>query len=562
MTPPTPHTEESPRFVWSTLAIYVAFVSIVSAFHEPWKDETQTWRLAIDSHGIRALAHNARYEGHPLLFHVMVQWLGHLSRSWWAMAVLSVIIASVAAWLVLRYAPFTRLQKVLLVFGYWMAYEYAVIVRPYGLGLMFAFAACVAWTAERRRTGWAVLFLILLANTTPIGLLLAMTLALGFVVDWAWPDVGPRPTRRAMVAGGFTALVGTVVVLYATAVQMKPPADAAYKGQPRAATGVSKWDLGAMPTTELRALVPVVRANGEGVRWNHWLLLPESKAALAALLLASLAAIALGCIISSRRRVALLVFLVGTVGYLLFFGLIFPGAAHHHGYLFAVWVLGAWLAWGGAPSRWPPALARLADYFEPDRSRILTLSLVLPVLATIEVAAGDVAGPFADARHVAEVIRSHGLQDAPVVVLGRSEGQAVAAFLDRPVLYPLEGKTRTYVVWGAGASPYRRMVQATDSAVTQLLTRECWVVVLSAPGKDISSALASRSKVLYTTPHTPMSDDRYRVWVATAPPSPRCPAAWVPLRAVRPWQRVFTLPPSSVSWGRPELLRRSHHLSL
>jgi hypothetical protein len=68
------------------------------------------------------------------------------------------------------------------------------------------------------------------------------------------------------------------------------------------------------------------------------------------------------------------------------------------------------------------------------------------------------------------------------------------------------------------------MVQATDSAVTQLLTRECVVVVLSAPGRDVSTATASRSKALYTTPYRPMSDDRYRVWVATAPPSSRCPA--------------------------------------
>ena len=63
--PTAPPTEESPRFVWTVLAIFTAFVSIVSAFHEPWKDETQAWRLAIDSDGIRQLAHNARYEGHP-----------------------------------------------------------------------------------------------------------------------------------------------------------------------------------------------------------------------------------------------------------------------------------------------------------------------------------------------------------------------------------------------------------------------------------------------------------------------------------------------------------------
>ena len=520
---PDTHTEESPRFVWTVLAIFTAFVSIVSVFHEPWKDETQAWRLAIDSDGIRQLAHNARYEGHPLLFHVMLQALGHVSRSWWVVAALHVVIASLAAWVVLRYAPFTRLQKVLLVFGYWMAYEYAVVVRPYGFGLMLAFAACTAWTAQPRRTGWAIVFLVLLTNTTLIGTLLAMTLALGFAVDWAWPDAGPRPSRRALLAGGLAGFVATLAVLLTVVVQIRPPADAAYKGQPRAATGFSAWDLGSIPTTELRALVPVVHATRDGVRWNHWLLLPGSRAELAAVLLASLAVLALGCILASRRRIALLVFVVGTGGFLLFFGLVYSGSAHHHGYLFAVWILAAWLAFGGAPSRWPPALQRLSEQFEPERSRLLTWSLVLPVVAMLEVAGGDLVGPFADARHVAGVIRSHGLENVPIVALTRAEGQAVAAFLDRPVTYPLEGKTRTYVVWGGPAS-WRRLVQATDSAVAQLLTRECEVVVLSAPSHDVSQQTASLAKVLYTTPLPPMSDDRYRVWVAKAPPSSRCPA--------------------------------------
>jgi hypothetical protein len=518
--------EESATFVWTVLALYTALVSVVSAFHEPWKDETQAWRLAIDSHGFRELVQNARYEGHPLLFHVMVQALGHVSRSWWALATLHVIIAAVGAWLVLRYAPFTRVQKVLLVFGYWMAYEYAVVVRPYGLGMMLAFAACIAWSARPRRPGWAALFLVLLANTTPMGTLLAMVITFAFAVDWAWPDAGlPRPSRRAVIAGGSIALVATVAVLVVVALQMKPPADASYKGQPRVSVsaGISKWDLAAIPTPELRALAPVQHTSSYGVTWNHWLLLPESRGALVSVLLASLAALALGAIVASRRRMALLLFVVGTGGYLLFFGFIFPGAAHHHGYLFVVWILSAWLAWSELPSRWPAFLQRWSERFEPERSRVLTLSLVLPVVAMVEVAAGDVVGTFADARHVADVIRSRGLENATIVAVGRAEGQAVAAFLDRPVLYPLEQQQRTFVVWG-GASPYSRMVQATDSAVTQLLTAECEVVVLSSPSKDVSRAIASRARALYTTPRSPMSDDRYRVWVVQASPSSRCPA--------------------------------------
>src|SRR5215210_4982329 len=223
-----------PRFETVVLVAYALLVSIVSAFHEPWKDETQAWRMAIDSHGLAELVSNARYEGHPLLFHVMLQAVGLVSRSWWAAVVMHIVVACVAAWLVLRYAPFTRLQKVLLVFGYWSAYEYSVVVRPYGLGMMLAFAACIAWLAPRRRVGWTIVCLLLLANTTAMGTLIAMALAATFAFDWAWPDdVARRPSTRTVVIAGAAAAVVALVVVYLAVAQIRPPADADYQGEAR-----------------------------------------------------------------------------------------------------------------------------------------------------------------------------------------------------------------------------------------------------------------------------------------------------------------------------------------
>ena len=262
-----------------------------------------------------------------------------------------------------------------------------------------------------------------------------------------------------------------------------------------------------MPTVELRALVPVVRYEDGVVQWNRWLLKPESRATLGVLLLASLAALALGAIIASRRRTALILFVVGTTGFLLFFGLLFPGTAHHHGYLFLVWALSAWLAWSDVSTAWPGSLQRLSGF-----------------LATIELAVADLFTPFADASHVADIIRAEGLQNATIIAIVRSHAQAVGAFLDRAVLYPREGLERRFVVWGA-ESPYRETVRAADSALTVRLTRECRVVLIASPSKDVPSSVASRARLIYTTPRRPMSGDRYRVWVATAPDSVRCPSS-------------------------------------
>ena len=514
--------DTSRRFEAIVLTLYAVLISIVEWLHEPWKDETQSWRLAIDSDGLAALVRNSRYEGHPLLFHVLMQAVGHLSRSWWAAAVLHVAIACVAAWLVLRYAPFTRPQKVLLVFGYWSVYEYSVVVRPYGLGMMLAFAACAAWCARPRRIGWAVVALALTANTTVMGTLLAMTLALAFAIDWVWPDGGaPPPARRTVVRTGLLAGVALLAVLWLAAVQIAPPADAAYKGELTALSGISHWDIGRIPTVELRALFPFTAIQDGTVLWSRWFFAPVTTRDLALLLVASAIMLTIGLLIAARRRVALVVYLVGTIGYLLFFAFFFSGSAHHHGYLFLVWVIAAWLAWAGPASDRPRVLRALSDATEGMVRRLFTLSLVLPVLAGIEIVAADVLTTFSDARHTAAVIRQQGLADVPIIGLVRSHAQSVSAFLDRSVLYPVEGKTLPFVEWGQGAG-YRRSVVAVDSASAALLTRDCQVLVITAAGQEVSESTARRGHVIYTTPKKPMSGDRFRVWLLSAPPSPRC----------------------------------------
>jgi hypothetical protein len=518
-------TRMTRRFEVTVLGLYALFISFVSALHEPWKDETQAWRLAIDSRNLTALVHNARYEGHPLLWHVMLHAVGHLSRSWWAVVVLSVVIACTAAWLVLRYAPFTRLQKVLIVFGYWSAYEYSVVVRPYGLGMLLAFAACVAWTAPRRRVGWTVVSLLLLANTTALGTLLAMALAGAFAFDWAWPDdVDRRPSPRALAIVGAAALVAMLVVFYVAVAQIRPPADAGYQGE--VPTAISLWDIASIPTFELRALFPMVLVD-HGVLWNRWVLKPESRYDLALVLCLSLVMLAIGLAIAARRRVSLVFYLVGTVGFMLFFGFVIPGTAHHHGYLFIVLVISAWLAWSAAPSERPRWLRRITDGVERMRGNLFVISLVPPIFAAAELAAGDVASPFSDATHVADVIRANGLADAPMIAIVRSHATSVSAFLDRPVLFPLEGKVLSFVYWG-GPSPYGETVRAADSATTALLTRHCRVVLISSPAKDVAPQTAARAHLLYTTTFRAMSGDRYRVWVVSAPPSARCPAPRYP----------------------------------
>jgi hypothetical protein len=509
------------RFGWSTLAVYGLVVATLSALHEPWKDETQTWRLAIDSHGLGALAYNARYEGHPLLFHLLLQAVGALSRSWWAAVVLHVLIACAAAWVVLRFAPFSRWEKVLVLAGYFPAYEYAVIVRPYGLGMLLAFASCAAWTAQRRRPVLASVFLVLLANTTVLGLLVALTLAAAYAADWI-AGSGLRLSRRQLAAGGLALLLAAVVVA-AVAKQVIPPPDAAYRGDGATVKGTSAWSLGTALTIPLRALVPIVRIGDGTVMWNAWLFEPGSRAGLGAEVLLTLAALALGCVVAMRRVASLLLFLVGTIGFVAFFALFVFGFSRHHGHIVLVWLLAVWMARAGPPTRWPARLLPLVARAQRWAPTIVLVSLVPMVMGAVEVAAGDAMLPFSDATRVASFLRTHEPADTPLIAIARSDAQSVGALLDRPVVYPLDGRVSTFAVWGSVRS-VRPVSGRIVGVVDSVLARDCRAALIATTLADIPPALASHAHLIYETRGRPMSGNRFLVWLATAEPSARCPA--------------------------------------
>ena len=513
------------RFEVLALLAFLLLVTLVSAYHEPWLDETQAWRLAIDTDGIADLYRSARYEGHPLLFHILLQLIGHVSRSWWAAVAFHVAVAGLAAWLVLRYAPFTRLQKTLLVFGYFPAYEYAVVVRPYGMGMMLAFAACAVWTATPRRTVWAAVLLALLANTTAMGMLLALTLALAFAVDWLWPDAeGARRPLRTVGAWALPASVAAVVVLWLVKTQLATPPDAGWVVEAQVeASRYSLWQIGTIPTVELRALFPLSMVEDGVLDWSHWLFRPESSRDLALLLIASAIVLCVGCLIAARRRAALALYLVGTAGFIAFFTLFISGAARHHGHLFIVWVVAAWLAWSGPPTTWW-RLPSVAGGAEAIGRRLFTCSLVIPVLATIEFAVADLRDPFADARNGAAAIRAEGLEDVPIIGRSRPAAQPLAALLDRKVIFPVEGKTLSFIEWGPRRANGLN-VGATERVARELLARECRVLVVAGAASTPPLPTEVRARAIYTTRVTTISRDRYRVWLLPAPDSERCPAA-------------------------------------
>ncbi len=492
MTPPTATAAER-RWLVAALVTFAVVLAALLAHHEMWRDELQAWLLARDSGSLGQLWQNTRYEGHPLLWHLLLFPLAHATPHPAAMQGLHWVIAVGVAALILFSAPFPVAARVLLVFGYFPLYEYGAISRNYGLTVLGLWAA-FAFLARRASPLAAAGAGALAANASPMGLVLAPALAAA-----VWTDV-PRGRPRLAAVGVLAAAAGV------SALQCLPPADYEHaRGwvvdwQPLRAVYVGRSFATALlpvPSPELHfwgtsALFPSV-ASGRAV---------PVGAVLAALALVA-AVVAVGVAVR-RSRAALAAWALGAAGLLGFAYTKFPGATRHWGFLWVLLVGVLWLAVARG------ALSRRAG------TLLLAPTLLAGLAGAVVAGSWDWRAPFSGASCAAAELRRRGLDGLPVVGGVDFASAGVAAYLPNGRLYyPASGAQGSYIVWNLARMSRSRLDSAEIVREARERDRGAGVVVLLNEPLGAQAA-AGCSPVVHCAP-TIVSDESLWGYVCYRP---------------------------------------------
>jgi hypothetical protein len=162
--------------------LYVSFLIWSQAYHELWRDEVHPWILARLADGFWDIVTGDRvYDGHPPLWYWYLRVWGWLTDRAWGLRAANIFVMGCAALLFLRFAPFPRPLKLLLLASYQLGYEYGVLARNYSLGWLLAVAFCCAYQPLRPRFTWLTVLLALLTITSVFGAFLACALFLTLV---------------------------------------------------------------------------------------------------------------------------------------------------------------------------------------------------------------------------------------------------------------------------------------------------------------------------------------------------------------------------------------------
>ena len=149
--------------------------------HQLWRDEINPWAIASLSQSLRELLSRVHYEAHPALWYIILYGASRISHGPWMLKVVQGAIAGGIFLLLTLTAPFRRAEIALILSGYYIAFQYTVMCRMYGLEVLFAL--CFVWFRMHRPEHMArnAIWLALLANVDVTGVLLAG----GFLLEYS-----------------------------------------------------------------------------------------------------------------------------------------------------------------------------------------------------------------------------------------------------------------------------------------------------------------------------------------------------------------------------------------
>jgi hypothetical protein len=414
------------KLVLPVLLIYAAIVGLGMHFHELWLDESQHFLIGRDSDSLQELYWNMRYDGHPRLWNFMIFFVTHfISSSYIGMQVLHLLIIIGAAFLFLRYAPFTLLVKVLTLSGYYFLFEYSVLSRNYAFGILLLFAVCILLSQPRRNLLWIGLLLFMMCNTHLFFAFAAMGVFFYLLAGYRkeWLNVRFFLFTLLFVAGFICVIIQT----------RTPPEENFHQVYPRewlSGTNLSFAALGV-----IRGWVPMPQF-GEfrsGHFWNTYWINDRHINGFFCFVLFAFFLVFPG-ILLRRERKAMIFYFIALSQIFVFFIVTQQTANRYFGMVFIYFLAALWMA-GGLPELSKTTKACLYS--------ILFIQVGLGVVALQQ----DITRPFSSSKDAVDFLRGKGLDRKTVILDGYNGSPMISAYLGRKLYCITTGSEGSYVIW-------------------------------------------------------------------------------------------------------------------
>ncbi|MEM7757847.1 MAG: hypothetical protein AAF298_06955 [Cyanobacteria bacterium P01_A01_bin.40] len=448
--------------------------------HEMWRDELEAWLLARDSVSITNLLENLKYTGHPALWYLCLYVLAKITPNPTIIQFLQLVIATGIVLIVVYYGKFTKLQKALFCFGYFPLYEYGVISRSYGLGVLLIFSFCALFCSQNRNFILIAISLGLLAHTSIYGFIFAFTFALLLMLM----GTRNRDERQKLLLSQKNLksklVIAAAIYLFCMStamLQMIPPSNASYKGNLSVVTKQNKSKENKVNSTSnqksaklspvkiiertstsiWRSYVPIPDVSQNNIWGSNFISDNNNFPEIASLDSASLITASFSLIwlivfgfIFRHSYQAFWVYILGNFIMIIFSFVVKVPEIRHYGHLFILLIACYWIY---NHNRYvQPSLVSLTKLDVNPLTRnfcqvLLTTILFIHLCAGIMMYSVDLVRPFSNSQKVAQFIRENQWENSVIVGSKDVYVSPLSAWLNKKIYYPETESFDTFTVW-------------------------------------------------------------------------------------------------------------------
>ncbi len=415
------------RFAASVSLVYLATLLPRIFLHVMWRDEWQAWLLAVDGKpGLGELIRRMGYEGHPMLWHLLLWIAGQVWPDPLAMKLIHAAIATASVYLILACAPASRAVRILICLGYFFLFEYSVVSRNYGLGALFLIAFAALRGAKPGALVAQATCLAIACQANVYAVIISIALSLWSAQQWSVD--GRRYAKRFVAAAVILALGIGLAVL-----QLIGSPDREFRVA-EFDPSLHRWMQMTMGFWNCAIPLPTIRRDWWNSNiletWTNPYVPPYPLVCLGLMfMVASL------WLFMSRRGIRTL-WIHGTLGLLAFGTMFYPGFIRHQGHFYVLFLLAWWLGYErNAKVDW--------------RSRGFVAIFSIQALAGVVVSTLDCLMPFSASREVARFIDER-FPDAVLIGHVDNAGTPIAGVRGKAIYYPMTEQWGSYAIWKKG----------------------------------------------------------------------------------------------------------------
>lgn len=434
--------------------LYIFLIAFGLYHHEMWRDELQAWNIVLDSVSIPDLFYKIRYEGHPVLWFLVLWPFSRFSHSPHTIQIVHFLLSALVAFLVIYKSPLRFYQKIAMLFSYFIFFEYGLISRNYLIGIAILLGIAVLWKNYRKHVWQICALVFLLFQSNAFMALIAASVLLMLLFELYQNRILFKPENLVAVA---FAVAGGLLFL----ITIVPPADNSYAPiwnlhlwPGLALTTIGKVTSGLFPVPEFKTAF-----------WGTRMI--ENQIVNALIAIPVLAAI----FWSFRKNVPVLLFLVTSFGLMLLFLYLKPvGTYRHYGHFSMALLFAYWIAvYKSEPSQWA--------------GNIFNLVFLIQLPIGLFAAYTDWKNPFSNAIHAADYIKTEMPENVQIAGAFNYLSTPVAGYLQKEIHFLNDQRFSDYVIWREKYWNYNTVHLGQDELFGRFVktvdVRKCNVLVMS-----------------------------------------------------------------------------------